>query len=115
METIKFRVYEESSEEIIIITEDGGVACIRDAEPIDDTDTRIATSEYYQSRITNDTNTDNIFEELGEGTMYYNDWDETECADHLDERLITDALEWLVCATVGVEFVRDDTIWTNIF
>ena len=88
---------EVDSDELTIICSDGGVACIRVAEPLDDDTPRIATTDYYQSRLT-DINPDCFKEDvdvwncLAEGHMYYNDWEDKPFNSLA---LINDALSWL--------------------
>lgn len=109
---MKYRLFEESNEEIIVIMEDGGIACISKVEECEPGDGRIAITEYYKERINNDTDPDDVFGELGEGASFYNEWTKAQCNDHCDPRLIQNALEWLAA---GETFERDDSIWTNIF
>lgn len=89
------------SEEVILVCSDGGVACIRSADPLDEDTPRVATTEYYQSRLTdidptlivdNDEECIDVWSLLGEGSMYYNDWQETPYNSLF---LINEALEWL--------------------
>jgi len=118
METIKYRVIVDSSEENIIVTDKGDVACIR--ETFDGVDApRIATTEYYQMPLTevdksriNNIDTD-VWCLLGEGKMYYDDWNKDQVEDHNDPKLIEDCLQWFYGDTA--EFVRDDTIQTDFF
>ncbi|MDG1752829.1 MAG: hypothetical protein P8I03_14410 [Thalassotalea sp.] len=74
-----------TSDEVTIICEDGGIACIREAVPIDKDTPRIATSDYYQSRITdmdlslivdNDDECIDIWSLLAEGKIYHDDWED---------------------------------------
>lgn len=89
----------KSSDEIIIVLENGGVACIREAEPIDDNTPRIATTDYYELTVLDvdtslicetDEESVNIWNLLAEGNIYYEDWAE----DKFDrEKLLHDAIE----------------------
>jgi len=118
METIKYRVIADSSEENIIVTSNGNVACIR--ETFDGADApRVATTEYYQMPLTeidksliNEEECVDVWTLLGEGKMYYNDWNKDQVEDHNDPKLVEDCLQWFGGAT---EFVRDDTIQTDFF
>tara|TARA_R110000772_G_scaffold5454_4_gene19494 strand:+ start:6226 stop:6543 length:318 start_codon:yes stop_codon:yes gene_type:complete len=100
-----YRVIKEN-DEITIITEDGGVACVRYADELDNGDGRQAVTDYYQDRLTQEMiDSDIIWEQLGEGKMYCNDW--TTSFDNHEH--ITDALQWLcpLCET----WEYDTTIW----
>lgn len=97
---MKFRMIIKE-EEITVITEDGGIACISKAEPIsngsiDDTtqnEPRTATSEYYSERIAQDgINQDNVFDILAEGEIYSSDWADKQFNDL---SLVQEALDWL--------------------
>ena len=107
---MKFRLIKDS-EEIIVITEDGGVATIRDVEGYVDGDfggkDRKSTTDYYQGRLNSKMiDEDNIWESLGEGKMYWNDWKTPfDNPEHVE-----DALNWLC---VGEVFVADENIWPN--
>jgi hypothetical protein len=81
----------ETGDEVIVITSDGGVACIRQAEPFDDTP-RVATTDYYQTRLTDIPLVDDVWTELAEGKMYAEDW---ETREFNDLALVFDALQWL--------------------
>jgi len=94
---MKFRVIlDTENEELTVITEDGGVVCIRSAEMCD-TVLRLATTDYYQTRITalKDATPENMWDLLSEGKMYTEDWTDKEY-NNLD--LIQDALNRL-CPT----------------
>ncbi len=108
---MKYRLLNESNDEIVVIMEDGGVASISKADECEN-DGTIAITEYYQARINEDTDPDEVWEELGEGKCYHNQWTKEMCDNHLDKRLVQDALEWLA---VGETYERDDSIWTSIF
>lgn len=98
----------KGDDNIVVILEDGGIADIRYAEPHEDEPNRQSTTEYYQSRFTQDgiDSEDGVWEEVGEGNMYYNDWN----TPFDDEAHIADALEWLApsCA-----HVVDESIWPD--
>ena len=104
---MKYRLM-EYSDEIVVILEDGGIACIRDIDATDDMPDRQSTTDYYQTRFTQEDwdSQENIWEIVGEGKMYYNDWD----TPFNDPKHIQDALEWLA---VGESFELDETIWRD--
>ncbi len=81
-------------EETTVITEDGGIACIRIAENLSDDEVRTSVTDYYQSRLTEvpDEDADELFAHLAEGKMYCKDWEE---AKYNSLEVIQDALEWL--------------------
>lgn len=102
------------NDEVIIITEDGGIACIREAEPLEGIcDNRIATTDYYQNRLHAEPMTqDNVFEVLAEGKMYYNDWDKHPYNSWVN---ILDAIQWLVSSTEPEDIVFDNTLFKDLF
>jgi hypothetical protein len=116
---MKYRLI-KTSDEITIVTEDGGVACIRQAEPLsalDDTcPNRQSTADYYQSRIDlvafaefeKANPGEGIYIFLGEGKMYYEDWD----VPFDTPQPLADAMQWLVVDESN--FVRDDSLFTSI-
>ena len=107
---MKFRLIIES-DEITVITEDGGIACTREAETIDGSMTRIAVTDYYQSRLTEKGITsDNVFEILAEGAMYHMDW---SALSFNSLTVIHDALTWLCPGETSWEIVDD--LFTDIF
>jgi len=87
-----------------VVLEDGGVATIRFMYEED----REATTDYYQSRITDEKTWDKVWENLGEGKMYYNDWTKAQSSM---EALVTDALNWL---GADKERVLDKTLFTHL-
>jgi len=110
---MKYRLI-ETPDELTVVTEDGGIVCIREAEPITDGEPRIATTDYYESRIT-DLDLSALSDEvdiwalLAEGKMYWNDWVEDT---YNSEIVINDALAWLTSDTV--DFERDDTLFSHL-
>lgn len=103
---MKFRV-QMDEEELTIFTEDGGVACIRVAEPISDDEERIATTDYYQSRIDlsdPECTSDNLWEYLGEGKLYHEDWAHTK---YNSLKAIQHALDWLCVGNDDWELSED--------
>ena len=107
MEQIKYRAI-KSSYGVIVILEDGGIADIHTAEPYYGEPNRKSTTEYYQSKFTNEglESADGVWDEVGKRPMYYNNWN-TSC-DNPDH--ITDALNWLA---PGYEHILDEGIWPN--
>ena len=108
-----------SSEEITIICEDGGIACIREAEPIDEDTPRIATSDYYQYRLCdmdlsliadNDEECIDIWTLLGEGKMYCDDWEDKAFNSF---HAIRDALNWLG-HDLDECIITDESLFPNI-
>lgn len=104
---MKYRIITEP-DEITIITEDGGVVCVREAESID-TEPRETVTDYYSMKLTEIDILNDIWEELAEGTIYCTDW---ETAKFDSDEVIKDALNWLV--TSETEFTRDDSLFTNL-
>jgi hypothetical protein len=83
-----------------VISEDGGVVSIYHND-------ENQVSMYYQDRITEDMDPDEIWETLAEGKAYLKDWPE---GTHRDT-IILDALDWLVFPTPVEGWSVDDTIW----
>jgi len=105
-EQAKYRIIHNKAEkEIFVITEDGGVSIIREA---DDSDGVRSLSEYYQTRITDidirrtiaDPENNDVFCELDKGKIYIEEWE----TPYDDPDHITAALEWLC---VGCDFKED--------
>ena len=107
---MKYRIT-KNNDEINVILEDGGIACIRDAEEVNPGDRRQSTTDYYQDRFNQEMlDRGDIWEKLGEGNMYYNDW----ITPFDDPKHIQDALEWL-CINCNEGFELDETIWKGEF
>lgn len=107
---MKFRVIIEK-DELTVITEDGGISCIREAEPVFEDEPRTAVTDYYYKKLTEEgINRDNVFEVLAEGSMQANDWPDTSFND-LD--LVKDALRWLNPYVFRWELVDD--LFVDIF
>ena len=104
---MKYRI-EHMGDELVVIVEDGGIACIRSVDELDEGDGRQTTIDYYQERLTQSMiDNDTIWEELGEGDMYYNDFK----TPYTDPSHIQNALEWLCVGETNFEV--DETIWKD--
>ena len=103
---MKYRLIETPGDSIVVILEDGGIADIHYAEPHEDSPNRKSVTEYYQTRFTQEDldSEDELWEILGEGKMYYEEWD----TPYNNPEHITDALNWLA---VGETFELDESIW----
>jgi hypothetical protein len=97
---MKYRINEINEMEFDVISEDGGVVSIYHND-------ENQVSMYYQDRITEDMDPDEIWETLAEGKAYLKDWPE---GTHRDT-IILDALDWLVFPTPVEGWSVDDTIW----
>ncbi len=108
MNSIKYRTI-KSDDNIVVITEDGGIADIHEAEPYEAEEYRQSTTEYYQDKfdIADITSDESIWTIVGEGKMYYNDW----VTSFTDPTHIQDALNWLA---PGYTYELDESIWTNL-
>lgn len=95
---MKYRVIIEQNDEFIILTEDGGIVAVHN-----NGDNLV--SSYYQNRISDTMDSDNVWEELAEGKVYMKDWD-NESVQHI----IQDALSWLVVPAPD-NWTEDDSIW----
>lgn len=101
---MKYRLITES-DEITVVIEDGGIACIRAAEPVDDKP-RTAVTDYYHTRITSIDPADNLYEQLAEGDMSCTDWP-TESFD--SHEVLQDALQWL--AVGNTDWEQDNNLF----
>lgn len=90
-----------TGEDLLVITQDGGVG----TATIDDRE--FVFSEYYQSRLTKESNFETFYDDLGEGKMYCKDWNEAgkEKRD-FDQDVVQDIVDWLVCSTEPIEMIR---------
>lgn len=110
---MKFRLIIDNNEkEITVLTENGGIACIRQADDISPDEPRMALTEYYGSRLVDiPTNREgDIFEWLSEGSIYFKDW---TVEKYNSLTAIQDALSWLVVGQVDWEL--SDSIFTQYF
>lgn len=97
---MKYRIKQIDDKEFDVITEDGGIASIYHNEDGYNT-------MYYQSRITDAENMDEVDNILSNGKAYIKEWGENADKDSI----IKDALSWLV---IGQDdWHRDDTILEN--
>jgi hypothetical protein len=110
---MKFRIiFDDGENEITIITEDGGIACIRETDDLSPTEPRIAVSDYYQRRLTSIafSESDNLFEHLAEGQMYHKDWPDVR---YNSLTVINDALDWLCPGVTSWELSKN--LFSNHF
>lgn len=101
-----------NSEEITVITEDGGIACIREAEDMSPDEPRESVTDYYQMRLTDvpASEADGLFEHLAEGKIYCKDWVN---AKYNSLEVIEDALSWLCVGESNWELV--DNLFPQFF
>jgi hypothetical protein len=99
---MKYRIINDGEEgEFIVLTEDGGcVAIHHNGDNI--------VSTYYQKRLTDIENPNEVWNELAEGKIYLKDWD----IEPTREIIIKDALDWLVCPAPK-KFIEDNSIFNN--
>lgn len=98
---MKYRVIYDG-EEYTVLLEDGGVACFRYYDGK-------AACEYYQERITTETNSGQVWENLGEGKMYYDEFPE----DVNPSKLLRHCRDWLCPG--GEDWEYDEDLFINIF
>ena len=97
---MKYRINELDEIEFDVIVEDGGVVSVHhNGENL--------VSTYYQSRITEDMDPDEIWEILGSGKAYTKDWPDGTSRDEI----IKDALSWLVLPAPAEGWFIDESIW----
>ena len=105
---MKFRIIQEP-DELTIVTEKGGVVCIRSAEPVNNIP-RTAATDYYHKVISEDgMNSNNVFEKLAEGDMESTDWSSEKFNSVV---VIHDALFWL--DPEQEEWLLVDDLFTDI-
>lgn len=106
-----FRIIQEDAE-ITIITENGGVACIRESGYSLDDEPRVAVTDLYQMRLNDDPSitADNVFDVLAEGKMYCTD---SATAKYNSLEAIEDALGWLVLGEKNWEL--SNSIFLDLF
>jgi hypothetical protein len=98
MEQIKAFIFRDNDSEktITVIMEDGGVASSYNPDGV------YYRTDYYQSRLTPNSNLNTVWDELAEGKMYAKDWYNSES----DERLVDDMILWLYLSTEDVEIIK---------
>lgn len=104
---MKFRIiFDNGANEITVITENGGIACIREVEDMSTDKPRIAVTDYYQMRLTDVPldQRDNLFDHLATGKMYNNDWVSVK---YNSLTAIGDALDWLCVGETDWELSED--------
>lgn len=107
MSKTRYRVL-KNAEEIHVITDDGGIACIREV----DAEEYAAITEYYQERFdAGMIESETLWEELGEGKMYCKEWQSGYETDKELQEKVEDALDWLC---MGCEFELDESIWPTL-
>lgn len=108
---MKFRLIQLTNE-IVVVTECGGVATIAQPERCNEDDNRTAITDYFCLRITDLKNPtkDNVWDLLAEGKAQYNEWTHHK---YNDIELINDALKWLNPCEKHWELVGD--LFTEIF
>jgi hypothetical protein len=97
---MKYRINEINEMEFDVISEDGGVVSIYHND-------ENQVSMYYQDRITEDMDPDEIWETLAEGKAYLKDWPDGTSRDVI----IMDALNWLVLPAPAEGWFIDESIW----
>jgi len=110
---MKFRlVHNEVEQELIVLTENGGIALLRSAPAHSDDEVRVSTTDFYHARVTDFPNAtkDNIFDLLAEKEMSYEDY-ETDTYSSLT--CIKDALHWLCPKETSWEISED--LFTDLF
>ena len=100
---MKYRIIEYSNTDFDLITEDGGVASI-----YHNGDNFI--SNYYQTRLTEIDENEDIWEQLGEGKVYCKDWSQEDNK----QSMINDALSWLVVSSTPINWEIDNSLFIQI-
>lgn len=98
---MKYRINQHDEMEFDVIVEDGGVVSVYHND-------ENQVSMYYQERIREDMDPDEIWETLGEGKTYRNDWPDGTSRDEI----IRDALSWLVLPAPE-SWELDESIWNQ--
>lgn len=97
----------DSEKELTVFLQDGGVACAYNPDSY-------YRTNYYQNRITQETTLETIWDELGEGEMYWSDWDGSEeeyplideATTEQQNQIIDDMIAWLYASTGEFEIVK---------
>jgi len=84
---------------LVVVTEDGGVATIHH-----NGDNYVTT--YYQSRLTDVNDPQELWQELGEGKTYSKDWIQFDMPE-----MIYDILQWLCVEASTIKWKLDESIW----
>lgn len=100
---MKYRILEHSDTDFDIITEDGGIASIWQFAGI-------YKANYYQRRLTEINPDEDVWEQLGEGKVYYKEW-YTNPSKH---EVISDALRWLVVSSTPINWEIDNSLFIQI-
>jgi hypothetical protein len=100
---MKYRILEYSNTDFDLITEDGGIASI-----YHNGDNFI--SNYYQTRLTEIDENEDIWEQLGEGKVYCKDWSQEDNK----QSMINDALSWLVASSTPINWEIDNDLFIQI-
>lgn len=100
---MKYRILEYSHTDFNLITEDGGLAFI-----YHNGDNYI--TEYYQNRLTEIDENEDIWEQLGEGKVYYKEWSK----EYDKQSAINDALNWLVVSSTPINWEIDNSLFIQI-
>ena len=108
MTQIKAFIFRENDGDktITVIMQDGGVATAYNPEA------DYYRTNYYQEKMTPDTTLENMWDELGEGEMYWADWDGKDeplinkATTEEENQIIDDMIAWLYIATEEVEVVK---------
>lgn len=101
---MKYRIIKTNDDIIDLIVEDGGVATLHH-------NGKHFVITCYQKRLTEcDPTADSIWDELAEGKVYVEEWEDR---DPSEEEFESSALEWLVFPAPIEGFERDDSIFLD--
>jgi hypothetical protein len=95
---MKFKAVIQDND-VVVVTEDGGIATIHN-----NGDNFVTT--YYQSRLTDVNDPEELWQELGEGKTYSKDWGATTIGE-----MIYDILQWLCVSSDTIDWELDESIW----
>lgn len=91
----------DSDKNVTVVLQDCGVASAYNSGEYFKTD-------YYQSKLTSESNFDTMWDELAEGKMYGKNWDgvQARLKENCDDDIINDMIDWLFVSTELCEFVN---------
>lgn len=98
---MKYRINQINEMEFDVIVEDGGVVSVYHND-------ENQVSMYYQDRLREDMDSDEIWEILGSGKAYTKEWPDGTSRDEI----IQDALGWLVLPAPE-SWELDESIWNK--
>lgn len=91
----------DSDKNVTVVLQDCGVASAYNSGECFKTD-------YYQRKLTSESNFDTMWDELAEGKMYCKSWDgvDARLKENIDDEIIDDMIGWLYISTEKFEIIK---------